>query len=219
MRTTILFFVLLLIIPEFGWGESTVNSTSQTVSSTSNTLTSGTAQGAYPPMYILSKCGPEFFKLQETFTYKTNIQPTMMGSNLRIIWGNGRFRMIGDYFEVQDPEHLPEKHHFPRQQGFGFEDKLIVRPDMQFISSERVAGEVERIRYINGFVYTMGSKDAFTVVNIQKETWEAYPTVEEAPSPHKEELIKLKGSDKDNLIWTGNTKEPRFRWVPESELK
>jgi hypothetical protein len=209
----LLFFALLLIIPELGWGQSTVAPTSQTISSTSST-----EKSAYPPMYILSQCGPEFLKIQETFTYKTNIKPTMFGSNISIVWGNGRFRMLGDLFIVQDEDHLPQKHHFDRQYGYGFEDTFVARQNPEFVPSNRVASEIERIRYVNGLVYTMG-KDAYAVVNIQKEMWDAYATIEEAPSPHKEEFLKLKGYDKDNLVWTGKVKDPKFRWLPEVEPK
>ena len=154
------------------------------------------------PMYIV---GPPSTRLEDIaklpgVTYKERLARQHAAA---VLWGNGRFRLVGDCLEVGDYEHLPE---ILQDRDYGCEfgvRKTSNGTVSRFILTPFATEDVRRIRYTNGIVYCVGG-DAPIYVDIKKEYWWVALHPEMLPSPHKEEFAKLKTKDKNNFVWIEN---------------
>jgi hypothetical protein len=174
-------------------------------------------QSGYPPMYRIEHASdPDRLQQMKSITYKKGIQSSLLDSSLKIVWGNGRFRMMDTRLAVEDYDKLQKNLNDFRY--FGCEFGLKNKPEKPtMILVENVTEEVRRIRYVNGILYCMG-KDAYVCVDIKNETWKVFVDPTKAPSPHKEEFAKLQGHDKENQIWVPYHKEDAGNWEWEDKV-
>jgi len=144
---------------------------------------------------------PDQLQKLESITYKRGLYSSLLDSSLKIVWSNGRFRMKNANLVVVDKEKLDKQLNQIRALACDFGWKNTPKSThLTFVDDDLVALYVRKIRYVNGVLYCTG-RDLPIYVDIQKEYWWVVRDPESLPPPHKEEFAKLKGKDKNNMVW------------------